>query len=178
MSYLKDLYEQKYLEAKFTPFLPNPDAVTTSRLDDVFRLLRGNTGCLLEIGSGSGAFCMAIAEQFDQVVGIELAEVRVALAREALQAHYPQMVDKVAFVAGNADEPLPFADKSFDSVVACAVLEHVVDIYKFMDEAARVCKPGGTLIMTVPNVAYIKSCHRSTFWKTAAYGISGMSRSM
>ncbi|MDQ3896159.1 MAG: class I SAM-dependent methyltransferase, partial [Actinomycetota bacterium] len=45
---------------------------------------------------------------------------------------------------------LPFADGSFDRVIAAEVLEHVVDDRAAMAELARVLRPGGTLAVTVP----------------------------
>ncbi len=156
MTILKDLYENKYRDAVWVPFEPRPDALSPSRQDDVWRLLTGECGNLLEIGSGSGALAMALAERFDTVTGLELAETRVNLARAELKRHYPDRTSRVHFLAGSADNPLPFEDGAFDVVVACAVIEHLVDIYGAMDELARVCKPGGCAIITVPNIAYVK----------------------
>ncbi len=45
---------------------------------------------------------------------------------------------------------LPFADGSFDRVIAAEVLEHVPDDGAAMAELARVLRPGGTLAVTVP----------------------------
>jgi ubiquinone/menaquinone biosynthesis C-methylase UbiE len=45
---------------------------------------------------------------------------------------------------------LPFPDQCFDSVLLMDVLEHLRDAPKALSEAARVLKPGGTLILQVP----------------------------
>ncbi|HSH61383.1 MAG TPA: methyltransferase domain-containing protein, partial [Acidimicrobiales bacterium] len=45
---------------------------------------------------------------------------------------------------------LPFADRSFDRVIASEVLEHVHADGRAMAELARVLRPGGTLAVTVP----------------------------
>lgn len=45
---------------------------------------------------------------------------------------------------------LPFADGSFDRVIASEVLEHIPDDGQAMSEIARVTKPGGTIAVTVP----------------------------
>jgi SAM-dependent methyltransferase len=47
-------------------------------------------------------------------------------------------------------EPLGFADKSFDVVISCDVLEHVDSIGRSLDEICRVLRPRGTFIGFVP----------------------------
>ncbi|WP_192499088.1 class I SAM-dependent methyltransferase [Skermanella pratensis] len=45
---------------------------------------------------------------------------------------------------------LPFADATFDAVIAVAVLEHVADPYRCVAEIARVLKPGGYVYSVTP----------------------------
>jgi SAM-dependent methyltransferase len=45
---------------------------------------------------------------------------------------------------------LPFADGSFDRIIASEVLEHIPDDGAAMAELARVLRPGGTIAITVP----------------------------
>lgn len=55
----------------------------------------------------------------------------------------------------------PFPDEQFDTVVCCEVIEHMtVDPMALMAEMNRVCKPGGTLIMTTPNIIGWKNLGR------------------
>jgi len=47
--------------------------------------------------------------------------------------------------------PYPFADNSFDHVLASHVLEHLDRPFVVMKELHRILKPGGTLIVKVPH---------------------------
>ncbi len=50
---------------------------------------------------------------------------------------------------------LPLADNSFDSVFCSQVLEHVPDPHSVLGEFARILRPGGTLLLSVPHLAYL-----------------------
>src|SRR5579885_1600091 len=51
---------------------------------------------------------------------------------------------------------LPFADNSFECILASHVLEHIPldDVPKAMQEMLRVCQPGGIMVIRVPENVY------------------------
>jgi SAM-dependent methyltransferase len=51
--------------------------------------------------------------------------------------------------------PYPFPDASFDAVICSEVLEHLWEPEKSIAEIERILKPGGTLVLTVPNFASV-----------------------
>jgi SAM-dependent methyltransferase len=55
-------------------------------------------------------------------------------------------------------EAMPFADGSFDSVLCNAVLEHIEDAERGIAELARVVRPGGHLVVTVPFLQPYHAC--------------------
>lgn len=67
------------------------------------------------------------------------------------------------------DLPLPFADGSFDTVLASHVLEHIAreKTLPLVHDVARILKPGGNLIIAVPyathRVAYANPLHHQLF---------------
>src|SRR5439155_5806636 len=52
---------------------------------------------------------------------------------------------------------LPFKDGSFDALVACDVLEHVVDDHAALAELRRVLRPAGVAVLTVPQQDHLQA---------------------
>ncbi|CAM8650852.1 AdoMet_MTases domain containing protein [Burkholderiales bacterium] len=48
-------------------------------------------------------------------------------------------------------DSLPVSDSSLDMFVSLAVIEHLSDANKFLNEASRVLKPGGLIYLSTPN---------------------------
>jgi len=66
---------------------------------------------------------------------------------------------------------LPFADESFDQVVAMEIIEHMaVDPMFMLAEANRVLKPGGKLLITTPNIASLTSLYLQLWGRHPAIG--------
>ena len=62
---------------------------------------------------------------------------------------------------------LPFPDDSFDGVLSLAVLEHLRDPYRAVQEVARVLRPGGVFAGTV---AFLEPFHLESLFHHSAYG--------
>lgn len=54
-------------------------------------------------------------------------------------------------------DQLPFADNSFDLILAIAIVEHLENPYHFVREAHRVLRPGGLMFMAIPYVFSIRA---------------------
>ncbi|HEY6399909.1 MAG TPA: class I SAM-dependent methyltransferase, partial [Blastocatellia bacterium] len=63
--------------------------------------------------------------------------------------HARRIAPRIEYVIGTV-EATPFADHSFDAVLALDVLEHLDNDTIGLCEAARMIKPGGLLLVTVP----------------------------
>ena len=64
----------------------------------------------------------------------------------------------------NAAESLPFPDDYFDVVLSHEVLEHVSDDRLAVQEMARVLRPGGRVIIFVPNRLWLFETH-GIYWR-------------
>jgi len=70
----------------------------------------------------------------------------------------------VPFKKVDLNKELPFENDSFDYVVSIEGIEHLENPFLCIREFARVLKPGGSLIITTPNIMSIKSRTRFFFY--------------
>jgi len=113
---------------------------------------------LVDIGCGTGAnlpMLRAAVGKNGSVVGLDFSPLALALAhaRSELGA-----LPDVALVQGDALQ-LPFRSNIADCVTMLDVLEHLSNDYRALSEVARVLKPGGALILTVPAYGHLWSAH-------------------
>jgi 2-polyprenyl-3-methyl-5-hydroxy-6-metoxy-1,4-benzoquinol methylase len=96
-------------------------------------------GKFLDIAAGEGALSAALSEMGFEVSACDLQ---------------PDMFKAPGIECAkcNLNETLPFTDKSFDCAVCVETIEHLRNRYAFLAECSRVLRPGGTLVLTTPNV--------------------------
>jgi SAM-dependent methyltransferase len=120
---------------------------------DYDRLGAGPGDLLLDLGCGFGRHAFEAARRGVAVVALdagadEVDEVRATLGA-MIEAGELAPAARAGAVQGDALH-LPFADGTFDRVIASEVLEHIPDDVAAMSELARVLRPGGTMAVTVP----------------------------
>jgi 2-polyprenyl-3-methyl-5-hydroxy-6-metoxy-1,4-benzoquinol methylase len=102
---------------------------------------RQKPGKVLDIGCGRGLLLNKLRERGWQPQGTELSEEAAAYARERLNLP----------VSTQALQDLNFPAEEFDLVILWHVLEHVHAPRAMLAEVSRILKPGGVLLVAVPN---------------------------
>jgi methionine biosynthesis protein MetW len=102
-------------------------------------------GRVLDLGCASGGLLALLRSRAGYMAGLELSPSAAAAA--ARIGHH--------VVTGALEDPgLPFEPDTFDLVVLADVLEHLSDPLAALRRAAGWCRPGGFVLLSVPNVAH------------------------
>lgn len=97
-------------------------------------------GRVLDIGCGRGYFLLACRERGFEVQGFDVSEDGAAYVRETLGIPVRTGMTEGAF-----------EDATFDVITMWHSLEHTSDPAKYLELAGRWLKPGGVLVIDVPN---------------------------
>lgn len=124
----------------------------------VQRVTKKQTGSLLEVGAGTGAFVNEMQRAGWQVTGLEPD----ATARN--KAHY-----KYGLTLRSPEELFQLDAARFDAITLWHVLEHVHDLHGYLEQFYRLIKSGGQLIIAVPNYTSCDAKVYKAYW--AAYDV-------
>lgn len=107
---------------------------------------------VLDVGCGEGRHVLSARLGHPvHAVGLDLSadDLATASARAGEFADQAPSGGSLRFLQGSALD-LPFADDSFDVVICSEVLEHIFDHRRVLAEIARVLRPGGRFVASVP----------------------------
>lgn len=104
---------------------------------------------VLEVACGSGGPALFMARETGcRVTGFDLHDAGVVAANASAQAD--GLGDRAEFVHGDAREPLPFQDGSFDALLCIDSINHMYDRSRVLGEWHRVLRSGGRVLFTDP----------------------------
>jgi SAM-dependent methyltransferase len=139
---LRDFYEDPSVPASSGPDRARRQA---GMLAGVLRSVPG-PATIVDVGCGDG-FATELAARANpghHFAGIDWSATSLAQARRR----------GLAVLRGGVDRPgLPLAPRSVDVVIMSELIEHLVDTDFAIEEASRVLKPGGSLLLSTPNLA-------------------------
>lgn len=133
----------RYLEKEMDPAFARRARIIIKELE-----LSGNEH-VLEVGCGRGFYEHMLSYIFPDLYinAIDINNDYLTKARNTVKK------DNVSFLQADALH-LPWKDNTFDRILSTEVLEHLPDDLTALQEMYRVLKPGGRVVITVPNNNY------------------------
>lgn len=130
-----------------------------SRITRTLELIPERYQRILDIGCANGILSELFRKKGNDIVGIEINEKLAKEARKRLDY----------CLVSDIEEIWPLQPCHFDIVVMNAILEHIFDYHHMLNEANRVLKVNGQLIITVPNSANLYDrfrflCGKQPMW--------------
>lgn len=113
---------------------------------------------VLELGCGTGQMSLFLARHGRQVVGADLTPASLALAAAAARRFGLAASGRVVFVQTDLAAP-GLQPAAFDVVYCSGVLHHTPEPAESFRRLARLCRPGGILVVGLYN-AYARLPHR------------------
>jgi len=119
-------------------------------------LIPGNR--FVELGCGNGIIISKIAHQYQESIGIDIVD---------RDLNSSQTNGNWKYIKADLNDSFPLDDSWANCIVANQVIEHVYNPFHFARESYRCLASGGRLVVTTPNIRYIKNL----WWLlTSGYG--------
>ena len=144
---LKSMYSSTYREEAGTRF--------PSALERVIKVVRdgrrraveryASKGRILDVGCGRGDFLLMMRERGWEAFGLELDSRVSSKSKERLDLRSGSLSD------------IRFPDSYFEAVTFWHVFEHVKEPEWTLKECSRILKPGGLLVLAVPNMGSLQA---------------------
>lgn len=96
----------------------------------------------LDAGCGSGALCLRLADHVNCVVGLDISQTMIALAKSRLAE---QRRDNVYFIVADLESP-PFGDGTFDFAISSFTL-HNTQLDVTLPRLRQLVRPGGRMVV-------------------------------
>ncbi len=132
----------------FDRVYPYAEAVVTCLVETF------DPGRALDVGCARGFYVRAFRRFGVEASGIDISEYAISTARlEDREFLFPVDIETDVF---------PFADRTFDLLIALHVLEHLQDVSLALSEMKRVLRRGGHVLVAVPTGEILKGRYDPT----------------
>ncbi len=125
------------------------------RVAAALRILGSAPKRILDFGCGTGDAARHFSELGHQVVGVDISESAIRLAKRQVPSAEFELID--------SETKIPFPDKSFDVCFCTEVIEHLFDIKGFIAEIHRLLTGEGLFLLTTPYHGWVKNLIIITF---------------
>ena len=112
---------------------------------DLLDRIAADAKSILEFGCGEAPLGAALKQrQKCRVVGIEIDRHAAAIAKKRIDDVY----------CGDAREIIALLHEQFDWIIGGDIIEHLDDPWTFLSDLRRITKPGGRLLLSIPNLSH------------------------
>ena len=151
---LKQHYEKKYAhESGATSIRTIPDVdVPHSRFEAVVKFFPSffRTGKVLEIGAGDGAVAKTLLASTPEITSYTLGDISLPRV-EGIRNNLSD--DRVSVAELDAENIPPSVQEKYDAIIMVALIEHLVDPLRAMQQIHGLLAPGGFVYVDTPNIA-------------------------
>ena len=132
---------------------------------DILKQVPANCRHILSVGCGAGRTELELIKNGVSVTGIEMDALAAKIARHR----------GIHVLEGDVAELCSsLTDTYFDCVIFADVLEHIMDADIVVKTIAEKIRPGGTIIVSVPNFRYYKFLYDIVFRGGITYASAGI----
>ena len=124
------------------------NSIQVNSIDKLVMQYTDKASTIVDLGAGSGALAHALLDV--GYTDLHLVDIEKNFYLDGASGHDFYEVD-LNF------QPLEFKDDFADFIVLNSVIEHLENSYFVVREASRILKPGGMLLVTMPNVFSLRS---------------------
>ena len=111
-------------------------------------LTKGKKVLSVACGTGYGEYYFVSRGGASQVLGLDYSQEAIEYASNKYKH------SNLSYINMDARNLSSLENSSYDLVVSFETIEHLDEDRKFLSELKRICKPGGTVILSTPNKAY------------------------
>ena len=144
MTHLDEYYENHNEDDRLLTQSGSVEYITTLKyIHDYAKTISAKK--ILEIGAGTGRYSIALAKEGFDVTAVELVEYNISILKQKLDGS-----ENLTAIQGNALDLSFLPDDSFDITLSLGPMYHLYtkeDKIKALNEAIRVTKPGGYILV-------------------------------
>ncbi|MCP3682784.1 MAG: class I SAM-dependent methyltransferase [bacterium] len=153
---MKDYVEDRVkMDELLTHRNPLVRIVEKNRRKTLFSLIR-TAGVVADIGCQHGQLAALVAPRARKVYCIDIDDKNFAFAKKRLSRF-----DNIEFIVSDVRK-INLPSDSVDVSLAACVIEHIPNLDDALDELLRITKPGGRVVINVPNEKWILLAKRLT----------------